>query len=86
MMDDADGLTLDGLSLEAIDAAADYLACCGNHYGWWPPTAWRDLDPIGRDEFQAIAANIIRAYFEKVKPECNSAKAPSALQDRALDT
>jgi hypothetical protein len=55
--------TEDGLDEEAIDAATDYLATCGNHYGWWPELVWRDLDPIGRDEFAAIAANMIRAYL-----------------------
>lgn len=64
----ADSVTDDGLSNEAIDAATDDLEVSGNLYGWWPEeTKWRDLDPISRDEFAAVAANIIRAYFRKLK-------------------
>lgn len=64
----ADAVTDDGLSNEAIDAATDDLELSGKHYCWWPEeAAWRDLDPIGRDEFSAVAANIIRAYFRKLK-------------------
>ena len=62
-IDFEDEVTADGLDVKAIDEATDYLASCGNMYGWWPNLVWRDLDPIGRDEFQAIAANIVRAYF-----------------------
>lgn len=64
----ADVFTDDGLSHEAIDAATDDLEVSGKLYCWWPEeTAWRDLDPISRDEFSAVAANIVRAYFRKLK-------------------
>lgn len=64
----ADAVTDDGLLHEAIDAATDDLEVSGKLYCWWPEeTAWRDLDPIGRDEFSAVAANVIRAYFRKLK-------------------
>ena len=67
--DTEDEVTHDGLIVQAIDAATDYLATCGNMYGWWPTLTWRDLDPIGRDEFQAIATNIIREYFRVAREQ-----------------
>lgn len=64
----ADAVTDDGLLDDGIDAATDDLEVSGKYYGWWPEeTAWRDLDPLGRDEFSAVAANMIRAYFRKLK-------------------
>lgn len=55
----------------AMDAAADALEAAGRVYAWWstdiPP--WRELDPIGRGEFQACAADIVRAYLARVH-EC----------------
>jgi hypothetical protein len=63
-----DELTDDGLSVLAIEAATDDLERSGKFYCWWPEdTSWRCIDPIGQDEFQAVAASIIRTYFRKLK-------------------
>ena len=69
VIEEDDEVTADGLNNRAIDAATDYLAFCGNMYGWWPTLNWRDLDPIGRDEFSAVVANIIREYVRIAKEQ-----------------
>lgn len=57
------------LKREALDAATDSLDRAGRAYLWWPNALpWRELDPIGKDEFQAIAADIVRTYLQKAKP------------------
>lgn len=48
-----------------LEAAADRLYAIGLHHGWWGARAkpsWRDLDPIGRDEFLNVTWAVIAAY------------------------
>jgi hypothetical protein len=48
-----------------IESAADSFWKEGSHHGWWSDTrpTWRDLDPIGKEEFLAIVERIVVAYL-----------------------
>lgn len=47
-----------------LERAADKLDRIGRHYGWWPKTVpeWRNLDPIGKEEFLGLVDEIVHAY------------------------
>ena len=46
-----------------VEAAARELHSWGEHHGWWPPsvTSFEALDPIGREEFEAIVERVLMA-------------------------
>ena len=46
-----------------IEAAARELYSWGELHGWWPEsvTCYEVLDPVGKDEFEAIAERILMA-------------------------
>ena len=46
-----------------IEAAARELHSWGKLHGWWPEsaTSYDALDPIGKDEFDAIAERVLMA-------------------------
>jgi hypothetical protein len=48
---------------EEVEAAAKVLFAAGALHQWWPPscTSYEALDPIGREEFDAIVADILIA-------------------------
>ena len=50
-------------SIEEIEAAARELHSRGEVHGWWPEpvTTFDALDPIGREEFEAIVERILMA-------------------------
>lgn len=52
------------LNEAALERAADKLDKIGRHHGWWSETIpkWRDLDPIGKEEFLSLVDEIISAY------------------------
>ena len=49
---------------KALEAAADKLDEIGTHHGWWKPVtkSWRELDPIGQEEFLEIVWLVVKAY------------------------
>lgn len=60
------------LEKEALDMATDALETAGDAYLWWDrKLSWRELDPIGKDEFQAVVAAIIRAYLKGARERIN---------------
>ena len=44
-----------------VEAAARELHTWGELHGWWPPsvTTFDAMDPIGRDEFEAIVERML---------------------------
>jgi hypothetical protein len=60
------------LDERGLERAADELWKTGIHHGWWSKrwASWRDLDPIGKEEFLAIADRIVVAYLRR---DANSA-------------
>ena len=46
-----------------VDAAARVLDFYGRHHGWWPEGVadYDSLDPIGKDEFEAIVEKMLIA-------------------------
>ena len=50
-------------SLVEVEAAARELHAWGEMHGWWPPsvTSFDTLDPIGREEFEAIVERVLMA-------------------------
>ena len=54
------------LDERGVERAADELWRTGSHHAWWPNkwATWRDLDPIGKEEFLAVAASIVCAYLQ----------------------
>jgi hypothetical protein len=46
-----------------VEAAARELHSWGELHGWWPEavTAFDALDPIGREEFEAIVERVLMA-------------------------
>jgi hypothetical protein len=63
---EAELLPLDESSLEA---ATDVLHKYGSHHHWFENKPWRELDPIGRDEFLDIVAGVISAYLEAAQKQ-----------------
>ena len=57
------------LDEEGLEAAADVLYRAGSHHSWWKSarTDWRELDPVGQDEFLSITHHIIVAYLSTVQ-------------------
>ena len=55
------------LDERGVERAADELWKCGSHHAWWPKSraSWRDLDPIGKEEFLTVAASIVLTYLER---------------------
>lgn len=47
-----------------LAAAADKLEAVALQAGWFPPTTkpWREMDPIGRNEFLAVVESIVKAH------------------------
>jgi len=50
-------------SYQSIQAAARVLDETGRHHHWWPNSIpdYENLDPIGKDEFEAIVEQILIA-------------------------
>jgi hypothetical protein len=51
-------------TLREVEAAASVLYAEGRHHHWWPqslPETYQQLDPIGRDEFEAIVERMLIA-------------------------
>jgi len=50
---------------DALVLAADRLEAHGRHHGWWEETIphWRNLDPIGKEEFLDMVADIVGTYI-----------------------
>ena len=46
---------------EEVEAAARQLHLSGEEHGWWPKSisGYESLDPIGREEFDAIVERIL---------------------------
>lgn len=59
MSDEAEHITRE---TAALIKAADRLDHMGRSNGWWKGTPWRELDPIGRDEFLATVYDIVATY------------------------
>lgn len=59
------------IDMTALEAAADKLDEIGAHHGWWKPItkSWRELDPIGREEFLDIAWLVVKAYKTHETPQ-----------------
>ncbi len=62
--DDTSAPTVREPSEAGLEAAADMLYRIGLRHGWWgfAIPSWRDLDPIGKDEFLDVVAVTVRAY------------------------
>jgi hypothetical protein len=48
---------------QEVEAAARQLHLSGEEHGWWPESVsnYDSLDPIGKDEFDAIVERILMA-------------------------
>jgi hypothetical protein len=57
------GFEMDRPTDAEIEAAANVLDSVGRQYKWWPATApsYKTLDPIGRNEFEAIVEQMLMA-------------------------
>ncbi|MEM7361341.1 MAG: hypothetical protein AAF431_19815 [Pseudomonadota bacterium] len=53
------------LNEAALHAAADKLEEIGKGYCWWPASTkpWRELDPIGKNEFLGAVEEVVMAYL-----------------------
>lgn len=50
------------IDLSTVEAGARQLFKEGVHHGWWPhPKTYDALDPIGKDEFDAIVERVVMA-------------------------
>lgn len=59
---------------EEVEAAARQLHLSGEEHGWWPESvsSYDSLDPIGREEFDAIVERILMSAAAAKRKAANS--------------
>lgn len=59
---------LDQPSEAMVEAGARKLFAHGSSHGWFAPDSYDALDPIGRDEFNDIAAEVVSEALSVLRP------------------